>query len=72
MGWNYPWQARAIGGIIDMIGFIILFVCYLSNFTISGDLLIVGIVLVVIGLAIGAPEVLFGILYVIYIILEGL
>ena len=54
-----------------MIGFIILFVCYLSDFA-SGDLLIVGIVIVVIGLAIGAPEVLFGILYVIYIILDSL
>lgn len=72
MGWNYPWQVRVIGGIIDAIGFIILLVCYLSDFSLSGDLLMVGIILVVIGLAIGAPEVLFGILYVIYIILEGL
>ena len=71
MGWNYPWQARATGGIINMISFIILFVCYLSNFSLSGDLLIVGIVFAVIGLLIGAPEVLYGIIVVICAILDG-
>ncbi|MFX0042345.1 MAG: hypothetical protein ACFE8L_05500 [Candidatus Hodarchaeota archaeon] len=71
MGWNYPWQARAIGGIIDFVGFIILFVCYLSDFSLSGDLLIVGIILSVIGLLIGAPEVLYGIILVICAILDG-
>ncbi len=72
MGWKYPWQLRLFGGILDTIGFIILLVCYICDFSLSVDLLITGIVLVVIGLLIGAPEVLFGILYVIFSILDGL
>lgn len=72
MGWNYPWQVRVIGGIIDAIGFTILLVCYLSDFSLSGDVLIAGIVLSVIGLFIGAPEVLYGIVVVIDGILDSL
>ncbi len=57
MGWNYPWQLRLFGGILNTIGFIILLV-YLTSGT-SGDYLISSIVLIVVGLLIGAPEILY-------------
>ena len=58
MGWKYPWQLRLFGGILDTIGFIILLVCYICDFSLSVDSFIAGIVLVVIGLLIGAPEII--------------
>ncbi len=57
MGWNYPWQLRLFGGILNTIGFIILLVCLTSGT--SGDYLISSIVLIVVGLLIGAPEILY-------------
>ncbi|MFX1317389.1 MAG: hypothetical protein ACFE9T_16120 [Promethearchaeota archaeon] len=66
MSWEYPWQLRLFGGLIDTIGFIILLVCYTSDFSLSVDLLIAGIVIVVIGLLIGAPEVLLLIFEIIF------
>ncbi len=56
---GYPWQLRAFGGILVMIGIIILLVCnYLIPCGCSWDYIIAGIVLIVVGLLIGVPEII--------------